>query len=159
MRNEKGITLMMLVITIIITLMIAVSAAYSGISTYKGMKVKTFSEQLSIIKERVNITKTKAQTNSEVDLKSLGKEITEEKLGRGLFTRIKNAVVNSKEEIDIENLRYFDSNLLKQELGVDIDDMEVLINFENSLIISVNGVEYENQKVYTQKQIDEINNK
>lgn len=159
MRNEKGITLMMLVITIIITLMIAVSAAYSGISTYKGMKVKTFSEQLSIIKERVNITKTKAQTNSEVDLKSLGKEITEEKLGRGLFTRIKNAVVNSKEEIDIENLRYFDSNLLKQELGVDIDDMEVLINFENSLIISVNGVEYENQKVYTQHQIDEINNK
>ena len=76
MRSEKGITLMMLVITIIITLMIAVSAAYSGVSTYKGMKVKTFSEQLSIIKERVNITKTKAQTNSEIDLKSLGKEIT-----------------------------------------------------------------------------------
>ena len=66
-------------------------------------------------------------------------------------------MVNSKEEIDIENLRYFDSNLLKQELGVDIDNMEILINFENSLIISVNGVEYENQKVYTQKQIDEIN--
>ncbi|MCI8965470.1 MAG: hypothetical protein HFJ43_03880 [Clostridia bacterium] len=157
MRSEKGITLMMLVITIIITLMIAVSAAYSGVSTYKGMKVKTFSEQLSIIKERVNITKTKAQTNSEIDLKSLGKEITEENLGRDLFTKVKNAVVNSKEEIDIENLRYFDSNLLKQELGVDIDNMEILINFENSLIISVNGVEYENQKVYTQKQIDEIN--
>ena len=159
MRSEKGITLMMLVITIIITLMIAVSAAYSGVSTYKGMKVKTFSEQLSIIKERVNITKTKAQTNSEIDLKSLGKEITEENLGRDLFTKVKNAVVNSKEEIDIENLRYFDSNLLKQELGVDIDNMEILINFENSLIISVNGVEYENQKVYTQKQIDEINNR
>lgn len=157
MRSEKGITLMMLVITIIITLMIAVSAAYSGVSTYKGMKVKTFSEQLSIIKERVNITKTKAQTNSEIDLKSLGKEITEENLGRDLFTKVKNAVVNSKEEMDIENLRYFDSNLLKQELGVDIDNMEILINFENSLIISVNGVEYENQKVYTQKQIDEIN--
>ena len=157
MRSEKGITLMMLVITIIITLMIAVSAAYSGVSTYKGMKVKTFSEQLSIIKERVNITKTKAQTNSEIDLKSLGKEITEENLGRDLFTKVKNAVVNSKEEIDIENLRYFDSNLLKQELGVDIDNMEILINFENSLIISVNGVEYENQKVYTQQQIDEIN--
>lgn len=159
MRNEKGITLMMLVITIIITLMIAVSAAYSGISTYKGMKVKTFSEQLSIIKERVNITKKKAQTNSEIDLKSLGKEITEESLNRDLFTKVKNAVVDSKEETDIENLRYFDSKLLKQELGVDIDNMEVLINFENSLIISVNGVEYENQKVYTQKQIDEINNK
>lgn len=159
MKSEKGITLMMLVITIIITLMIAVAAAYSGISTYTGMRVKTFSEQLSIIKERVNITKAKAGSNSEIDLNSLGKEISEEVLDEDLYSRIQNAVMNSKEEVSIENLRYFNSRLLKDDLGADIDDIEVVINFENSLVISVNGVEYEKQKVYTQKQIDEINNK
>lgn len=159
MKSEKGITLMMLVITIIITLMIAVAAAYSGISTYTGMRVKTFSEQLSIIKERINITKAKAGSNSEIDLNSLGKEITEEALGEDLYSRVQDAIVNSKEDISIDNLRYFNSRLLKQDLGADIDDIEVVINFDNSLVISVNGVEYEKQRVYTQKQIDEINNR
>ena len=112
-----------------------------------------------IIKERINITKAKAGSNSEIDLNSLGKEITEEALGEDLYSRIQEAIVNSKEDVSIENLRYFNSRLLKQDIGADIDDIEVLINFDNSLVISVNGIEYEKQRVYTQKQIDEINNR
>lgn len=63
MRDEKGITMLILVITIILTLLIAVTATYSGIDTYKGMRVKTFSEQLKIVRERVEVVKDKASTN------------------------------------------------------------------------------------------------
>ena len=158
MRSEKGITLLALVITVILTLIIAVTATYSGIETYKGMRVKTFSEQLQVVKERMAIIKEKSNTNSEIDLNSIGQGLDE--LDNDLRNSITNSINNSGEiSSDIANYRYFNSKSLKDELGVEIEDFEVVIDFDRSVVIGVKGVEYEGKVVYTQKQIDEINKK
>ena len=156
MRSEKGVTLLMLVITVIITLIIAGSAVYSGIETYKGMRVKTFSEQLSIVKERVKKKKKKAKTNSELKLYTLGKPITKEELGEELYVQSALAISNTGGHYT--NYRFFDSKDLKDDLGIEIEDFIVAIDFENSKIVGVKGVEYEGHAVYSQEQIDEINN-
>ena len=157
MRDEKGITMLILVITVILTLLIAVTATYSGIDTYKGMRVKTFSEQLKIVRERVAVVKDKASTNSEINLNSLGKSLDE--LDDTLKESVTNAINNSDElSVNSANYRYFDSKDLKDDLGIDIESFAVAIDFERTVVIGVYGIEYEGQGVYTQKQIDEINN-
>lgn len=157
MRDEKGITMLILVITIILTLLIAVTATYSGIDTYKGMRVKTFSEQLKIVRERVEVVKDKASTNSEISLNSLGRSLDE--LDSSLRDDIINSINNSGElSANSANYRYFETSDLKEDLGVEIEDFAVAIDFDRSIVIGVRGVEYEGHVVYTQKQIDEINN-
>ncbi len=157
MRDEKGITMLILVITIILTLLIAVTATYSGIDTYKGMRVKTFSEQLKIVRERVEVVKDKASTNSEISLNSLGRSLDE--LDSSLRDDIINSINNSGElSANSANYRYFETSDLKEDLGVEIEDFAVAIDFERSVVIGVRGVEYEGHVVYTQKQINEINN-
>lgn len=158
MRDEKGITMLILVITIILTLLIAVTAAYSGIDTYKGMRVKTFSEQLKIVQERVAVVKDKASTNSEINLNSLGRGLNE--LDSSLRDSVVNSINNSGElSTSSATYRYFESSDLKEDLDIDIEDFAVAIDFDRSVVIGVRGVEYEGKIVYTQKQIDEINNK
>lgn len=157
MRDEKGITMLILVITIILTLLIAVTATYSGIDTYKGMRVKTFSEQLKIVRERVEVVKDKASTNSEISLNSLGRSLDE--LDSSLRDDIINSINNSGElSANSANYRYFETSDLKEDLGIEIEDFAVAIDFDRSVVIGVRGVEYEGHVVYTQKQIDEINN-
>ena len=157
MRDEKGITMLILVITVILTLLIAVTATYSGIDTYKGMRVKTFSEQLKIVRERVAVVKDKASTNSEISLNSLGRSLDE--LDSSLRDDIINSINNSGElSANSANYRYFETSDLKEDLGVEIEDFAVAIDFDRSVVIGVRGVEYEGHVVYTQKQIDEINN-
>lgn len=157
MRDEKGITMLILVITIILTLLIAVTATYSGIDTYKGMRVKTFSEQLKIVRERVEVVKDKASTNSEISLNSLGRSLDE--LDSSLRDDIINSINNSGElSASSANYRYFETSDLKEDLGVEIEDFAVAIDFDRSIVIGVRGVEYEGHVVYTQKQINEINN-
>lgn len=157
MRDEKGITMLILVITVILTLLIAVTATYSGIDTYKGMRVKTFSEQLKIVRERVEVVKDKASTNSEISLNSLGRSLDE--LDSSLRDDIINSISNSGElSANSANYRYFETSDLKEDLGVEIEDFAVAIDFDRSVVIGVRGVEYEGHVVYTQKQIDEINN-
>lgn len=157
MRDEKGITMLILVITIILTLLIAVTATYSGIDTYKGMRVKTFSEQLKIVRERVEVVKDKASTNSEISLNSLGRSLDE--LDSSLRDDIINSINNSGElSANSANYRYFETSDLKEDLGVEIEDFAVAIDFDRSIVIGVRGVEYEGHVVYTQKQINEINN-
>lgn len=155
MRSEKGVTLLMLVITVVITLIIAGSAVYSGIETYKGMRVKTFSEQLSIVKERVTVIKEKAKTNSEIKLYALGKGITEAELGTELYNQAKLAI--AKTGANYQDYRFFDSKSLKSDLDIDIEDFIVAIDFDNNKVVGVKGVEYEGEAVYSQEQIDEIN--
>ena len=157
MRDEKGITMLILVITVILTLLIAVTATYSGIDTYKGMRVKTFSEQLKIVRERVAVVKDKASTNSEISLNSLGRSLDE--LDSSLRDDIINSINNSGElSANSANYRYFETSDLKEDLGVEIEDFAVAIDFDRSVVIGVRGVEYEGHVVYTQKQINEINN-
>lgn len=157
MRDEKGITMLILVITIILTLLIAVTATYSGIDTYKGIRVKTFSEQLKIVRERVEVVKDKASTNSEISLNSLGRSLDE--LDSSLRDDIINSINNSGElSANSANYRYFETSDLKEDLGIEIEDFAVAIDFDRSVVIGVRGVEYEGHVVYTQKQINEINN-
>ena len=82
-----------------------------------------------------------------------------DELDSSLRDDIINSINNSGElSANSANYRYFETSDLKEDLGVEIEDFAVAIDFDRSVVIGVRGVEYEGHVVYTQKQIDEINN-
>lgn len=54
MKNNKGITLVALIITIIILLILASVATYSGIGVIKSAKLTAFTTELKIMQTQVN---------------------------------------------------------------------------------------------------------
>ena len=56
-RNENGVTMMILIIMIIIMIMLTTVGIYTGIDSYKSMKVQAYVAQMKVIKEKINIIK------------------------------------------------------------------------------------------------------
>ena len=54
MKNKKGITLVSLIITIVILLILASIATYSGISVIKSSRLTAFVTELKIMQTQVN---------------------------------------------------------------------------------------------------------
>ena len=52
MKNNKGITLISLIITIIVLIILATTAIYSGVSTINASKLTAFETELRIMQSR-----------------------------------------------------------------------------------------------------------
>lgn len=78
MKSEKGITLVALMITIIVILIIAGVATYSGMESVDTAKRTAFISEMEMIQAKVNIIYEKRKTN-EQDLEyynNLGQDIS-----------------------------------------------------------------------------------
>ena len=134
-RNNKGITLIALIITIILMLILTGVGVSSGIESYKNAQVSKFVAQMQLIQEKVD----------SID------ENTGGTLGTELDDKVKSKVQNiissenlfSKELID---WRYLDTKDLQLE---DIQD-NLFINFKTREVISTTGIYYNGKKHYTQ---------
>ena len=56
MRNQRGVTVVSLIVTVIVMLIIASITVSSSISSYKTMKYQTFKSELEEIQNTVNET-------------------------------------------------------------------------------------------------------
>ena len=75
-KKENGITLMSLVITIVILLILASIATYSGIEVIKSSKLTKFTTEMKIMQTQVNELYQKMQ-DGDTTIKELGKIISE----------------------------------------------------------------------------------
>ena len=55
MRNQKGITLITLMLTMIIIFVLGAISVYTGVEAYKTIKIQNFMAQMRVIQERVNL--------------------------------------------------------------------------------------------------------
>ena len=65
MKQERGITLVSLVITIIVLIIITGIAIFAGTSTIKSAKIAGFMTELELIQEKVNTIYEKRKLNKE----------------------------------------------------------------------------------------------
>ena len=143
-KENKGITLVSLIITIILMLILTSVTTYSGINTYKRMQVTKFITQMQLIQVKVDELK---DNKSIEDLLKMGEVVPNGK--QAIITTAQNKGEVADAEID--SYRYFSSQDLEQEL--DLEDGingEILVNFATREVVSTTGIEYENEKYYTQ---------
>lgn len=150
MKNKKGITLVSLIITIVVLLILASIATYSGISVIKSSSLTAFTTELKIMQTQVNAM---YETEKE-KAKEYGKRITGNEQAIKIFKELKEKdpqFVNIDAD-DIEGYKYWDKDWI-EELGIEGIEQTFLINIEKRSVVSYEGFEYEGQIFYTLNQL------
>lgn len=143
-KDNKGITLVSLIITIIIMSILVSVVTYSGIDTYKNAKITNFVAQMQLIQTKVDDL---VETKTIEEINDLGlQEITTEEQ-----KNIISMAYNDNQEI-ISNTDY---KLITADNIVnlfEIEDIEsdIMVNFKTREVVSVKGIEYEGTTYYTQ---------
>lgn len=145
-KNESGITLVALIITIILALILAAVGTYSALETYNFSKQTRFITYMQLIQKE-----TDEILQSKKDFLQIGEKIPEEDLS-SIQTIIENAYKNgeiSSNEIS-DSMRFFTKDAIQQEFNIEEVYDEVIINFATREVISMYGIEYEGVTYYTQ---------
>lgn len=140
--EEKGITLVALTMTIIILLILSTVAITMGTKQYGSIKLKGFYTKLEIAQEGIEkIARTnenyKDENGNTVYLKDLGNAVT----------------VDQKSLIEFlgynaSNFRSFTAQQVENDLGISGVELDLLIDFENRIVINPQGIEIDGKQYY-----------
>lgn len=144
MKSEKGVTLLVLAITIVILLLLAGAAINTGRDTTANVARMAFITKLQVVQAKVEYF---AEMKEEV-YQNLGQSA--DVLDSQKKTQLANAIGSS---ID-SNYRYFTPEDLAQIEVTGVDEA-VLINFKKRQVISINGFEQNKIIYYTLEQMGE----
>ena len=169
-KNNSGITLTSLIITIIVLLILASIAVYSGIETVRSSKLTKFTTEMKIMQLKVNdlydsYTNNRSVKVGETEYVGKGQEASEgveakpgvQEIGKDLSTapqdKLSEASSGSGIDITTENgYRYYDIATINS-LEIEGVEGEFFISVPNRQVISVDGFEYDGQKYYTLEQL------
>lgn len=154
MENSKtsGITLISLVITIIILLILAAIATYSGVEVLKSSNVTVFTVELKILQTNVDKIRSQKESFDETEGESIqaGTARYNELVER--LKLVKDYGYSDDAE-SISGYKFFTEQQLKDDLYIEGVKQSVFINLEKRKVISLEGARYENQKVYVLEQL------
>lgn len=149
LENNKGITLVSLVITIILLIILASIGTYSGIQVVKSAQFTAFSTELKIMQTQVNKLYEEKRNGNDEYVDSLGVEINSD-------TNIQkqaNKVFTASGITDQNGYKYFDTDTIKR-LNIEGVEREFFVNINKRSVVSYNGFEYEGKAYYTVNQLD-----
>lgn len=153
-RENKGITLIALVITVTVLIILASIATYSGVGIIRQSKLNKFTTEMKIMQTEVNDLYQKATSGETVevngssysglDIYNIGKEL--DSRANSVFTSETSGIT------DKSGYRLYDQDII-QGLGIEGVEEEYFVNVEKRSIISCNGFEYEGTTYYTLDQL------
>lgn len=149
--NEKGITIITLVITIIILLILASIGVNSGKGTIELAKYDKLRNELTIIQTKVNDLNQENKTE-------IGQKISTAQKSILNIDTVSNIIYSGRteaEKAEIENgFRYCSSDYIEKQFGLDGIDRDYLINVEYRYVVSCEGLEYKGTIYYMIDQMD-----
>ena len=142
-RENKGITLIALIITIVVLLILASIATYSGVGIIRQSKLNRFTTEMKVMQTEVNDLYDR-YSSGETDLVNLGKELDSQ--ADKVFTSGASGIT------DKTGYRYYDQETI-QSLGIDGVEEEFFVNVQKRSVVSYLGFEYEGITYYTLDQL------
>ena len=142
LSSNKGITLMMLIITIIVLSILTAVTTSVGTGTYKDIQVQVYVAKMNMVQSRVNVISQKIE-NGDTSYDNVGTEIS------ALSQKDKNKVNTILNGISSDGFKLYNEADLK-ELGVEKIDEDVIINLNTRIIYSLVGIKYEGVTYYNQ---------
>ncbi|MBE5819659.1 MAG: hypothetical protein E7310_02385 [Clostridiales bacterium] len=146
MKNEKGITLIALIITIIVMLILLSATAYFSVDTYKESVYTAFVMQMQIIQKKVDTLVSDNDTEIGIIITESSKKTEIEET----IKKAKNGDEITNWDITLQNIRYFSKEDVKNILALDNIDYNIIVNFDTREVVSLEGIEYEGITYYTQ---------
>lgn len=144
-KDNKGITLIALIVTIIVILILASVTTYTGINTYKNAQVNKFVTQMQLLQAKVDDL---VETKTTEELNNIGLlPITTSQETNAVVTAFKQEEITTA---DINKYKVFTTDKILEILDVEDVESSIIINFETREIISTIGIEHEGKTYYTQ---------
>lgn len=149
--EEKGVTLIALVTTIVILLILSSIGATVGMSTINWANFSQFKNELKILQTKIN----ELNQNNEIDI---GQELSQEQKSDLNNPAISNIIYNEEseeEKIKIQNgFRYCNRDYIRKEFNLESVERDYLINVEYRYVICYEGFKYNENIYYMLDQID-----
>ena len=142
-RENKGVTLIALTVTIIVTLILASVATYSGVGIIRQSKFNKFTTEMKIVQTEVNELYDR-YSNGEDSVLTIGKALDEQ--AEKVF------ISGVTGETNKTGYRIYDKNTLET-LGIEDVEEKYIVNVEKRSVISYDGFKYEGETYYTLNQI------
>ena len=145
--NKNGITVISLIITIVIMLILAVVTINVGTGEIEESRRVSFVTYMQTIQTKVDlIAEYEDYSNYGEELSDNNKQLLQDILNSETEEFL--TTIESKYLKDF--VRYFDSSHIASDLEVENIDDEIVVDFNTREVISLNGIEYEDQMYYTQ---------
>ena len=141
-KQNKGITLIVLVITIIILMILTSVTVTVGYGTYKDMLLTAYVAKMNMVQSRVNVISQKI-ANGDTSYNDIGTVIND--LPSAKRDKV-NTILNGASSEGFKHYTQSDLELLGAE-GIDED---VIINLETREIYSMLGIKYDDVMYYNQ---------
>lgn len=153
-KSEKGITFMVLVITIVVLVIIGTTAAGAAISSYKNAKVKLYMKEMELIKEKVLLYEEKNKVNSNKPLENIGQAVTENDKVISVMNQLESEgklISIDYGENKYKNYRYLTNADVISVLNVkDLkESRDIIVDIVSKRVYSVTPVEFEKHLYYS----------
>ena len=144
-KNNKGITLIIVIMTVILLTILMALVITSSIDTYYSSKFVSFETNIKLIQKKVDMA-----LEERIDYETLGQPLNDEQKAKlaEIIANDNNNMI-STEDPTAETLRYFSSNDIKEDFELSDIRGEFVINFANREVISLEGAEKDNVMYYT----------
>lgn len=152
MKNNKGISLISLTVTIFIMLLLASTIIISTRDSYSVIKVQNFISKMKIIQSKVDELAEDGNYSPPERLKLTEASQHYNNFSK-IFTRLKKENKLNIEE-NFNDYYCFDSNDLQSELGIKDVNIIVIINFKTRNVIAEKGIKIDGINYYRQYDID-----
>ena len=137
MKKDKGITLITVIITVVLlAIMVGLVITY-GIDTFEKSKVVKFETNMKTLQKKVDLSLEEG-----IDYTTLGSGLStnQKKTLQTILDNDSNNYIET-DDASLTTLRYFSSTDIQEDFGIENIDDEIVVNFANREVISLNGVE------------------
>ena len=153
MKNEKGITLIALVITIIILLILASIAVYSGLDSIRSSKYMAFKTEMQLLQSSIDEIYSADKDN----LSTYGTDMTSTQKDIFTVTEVNNILSQKSTSLgELQNgFKYFSSDYIVNNLNIEGITRDYYINMNKRIIIATEPLEYEGVNYYMLEQMSD----
>ena len=142
-KNDSGITLVALSITIIVLLILSTVAVSSGKKAIENSRLTTFTAEMKVMQSEVNLLYDKWKNEEKIKFGDEEKEITN--IGNTITDEQKNRYNSLNLTADY---KLYDANVIEK-LGIEGIEGTYFVNIKDRKVISVEGLSYGGKKYYT----------
>lgn len=140
MKQEKGITLVALILTVVLLLIFASVSIETGSQSIENTRLEGFYMQLEIIQKRIDdIAATNESyvdsTGNIVYLKEQGNDLNEEQI-----SSLEKILSTENITVSTSNFRYFTIQDLENELDLTEMEYNVYIDFNDRIVVASDGI-------------------
>lgn len=146
--NQNGVTLIALTITVIVLLILASVAVYSGMDIIESSKVTSFTAEMKIMQTQVNSLYDQWKSG-DINKDETGKSLD---YNTEVQEQVNKVLVTELDITDTTGYRYFDQETI-QSLRIEGVKQEFFVNIEKREVVSYKGLKYEGDMYYTLTQL------